>query len=97
MAFCIGGCHAVSVQIEDKARRAPSDAVLNAAPRAHDTGASVSGLGSKVLGEVGGVIKNFLAVIGGLVVLFGLLGACGLGHFQLCFADSKGECNVTSK
>lgn len=37
-------------------------------------------------------MKTVLAVIGGLVVAFAIMGALGLGHFRLCFVPTSEQC-----
>ena len=38
--------------------------------------------------------KNVLAVIGASVVWFALLGAIGIGHFEMCYAPNERACNI---
>ena len=39
-------------------------------------------------------VKNVLAVIGASVVWFALLGAIGIGHFELCYAPNERTCHI---
>ena len=39
------------------------------------------------------MIKNVLAVIGGGVLWLAVLGALGIGHFEMCYAPNKHACN----